>query len=476
MTEGFHASGFGEANTSYWLDSIPQSLRGPFDCGDPDARCDIAIVGGGFSGLWTAYYLSEADPTLSISIFEAQHVAHGATGRNGGWVLGLLTHQGEMLAGHSDDVKAAARSQIAATVDEVGRVAGEHGIECGFHKGGMLRIAARHPYQLAGLEKYKNQMLAECGAGGFTELDAGEAAREVAMRDVMGGAFFPHCAVVNPAALALGLSRTLRERGVRIFENAPVRETGAGFVKTDHGTCEAGHVVLATEGYSSSVPALENRIVSVYSHVIATEPLSPERWRAVGLSNRQAFSDTSGSSTYGQMTVDGRLVFGALSDYPKGGIPGGVTPSRLRDQHQRVGKILRDLFPQLEGVAIDRAWSGPLGMARGWAPMVAHEEGGRLTFLGGYGGRGVAASNLFGRSAAELIIGTGSFLTTAPWVRREKALSDALGSWEGEPLRTIGATMALSPGAMKDRIAMSKLPAAVQKAGMSLISLIPPVR
>ncbi|MBD9375414.1 FAD-dependent oxidoreductase [Rhizobium sp. ARZ01] len=466
------AKGFGEANESFWLRSVPQ-VQKDVPVSDISECYDVAIIGAGLTGIWTAWYLHHQNPKLRIGLFEANHIAFGASGRNGGWVSGLLDNQAGLLADLSEPSKKELRRLIAGLVDEVGAVIAAQGIDCGYHKGGMLRIAARHSYALAELEKEKHDMSAECGDNVYQVLDAAQASAQVGMRNVMGGIFYPHCAVVNPAALAYGLATILRQKGVAIHENTIVRQAVPGRLETSRGSCSTGTIVIATEAYSSSLPGLGNRIVGAYSHIVTTDPLPPSLRKAIGLADRQAFADTSGAITYGQVTQDGRLVFGGTANYPFAGKPGGLSKRKMAQGQASAHKIMVDAFPALRDVGIAHAWSGPLGLARKWHPTVIAEPSNKIIFAGGYGGQGVGASNLFGRTVADLILGVDSQLVRAPWTLRDTTIKSGLAAWEPEPLRTLGANLSILPGIWKDRVARSGLPLLVKKPIIAALACVP---
>lgn len=462
---------FGEANTSLWIENARKEP--PLSAsGSPPAQCDVAIVGAGLTGLWAAYYLKRADPHARVAIFEANHVAFGASGRAGGWLIGSLDGQEHFMRTLDPAARVAAASQVIDTVDEVGRIVAEHALVCGYHKGGVVRIAARHPSQCATLEKYRKTIAAEHGADIAQMLDPDAASAILPFRETLGGLRLDHCAVIDPARLALGLARVVIELGVTIHENCAVTEIAPGRIETEAGPCTAAIVIPAIEGYGQNMAPLAPHMIAVYSHVVATAPLPSAVRASIGLAGREAFADCSRISTYGQLTEDGRIVFGASGIYPRWGRATSFTARLVRDRYSLVHRTLIDLLPQLKGIEITHAWTGPLGCTRDFKPQVVVDEAGGLIWGGGYIGRGLAAANLFGRTIAELATHQSTARTTAFWVRRGASIGDVLAKWEPEPLRTIGATLSTLPGELVERVYLSRLPKPAKALFSAAASLI----
>ena len=404
---------------SLWLDTVPGSLA-PGDPLPGDLDVDVAIAGAGLTGLWTAYYLARAQPSLRIAVCEAEIAGFGASGRNGGWCSALFPASLAKLARMAGRNAAIAMYRaMQDTVDEVGRVVAAEGIDCHWAKGGTVQLA-RSAIQL---ERAREEV-SEAREFGFGEQDvrllsAGEAREFAAAAGVLGGTYTPHCAAIHPARLVRGLAQVVRERGVRVFERTPVTEIGPRALRTVHGTVRAEYVIRATEGYTPALPGLRRAIVPVYSLMIATEPLADSVWKQIGLAGRPTFSD-------------GRLAFGGRgAPYHLG--------SAIRPEFDRVPRVfdalrhtLTDLFPVLADAKVTHNWGGPLGVPRDWCASVGLDPATGLGWAGGYVGDGVSTTNLAGRTLADLILGTGSDLTRLPWVNHRSP------RWEGEPLRWLG--------------------------------------
>ncbi len=431
---------------SLWLDSYPGSLEPrPALAGDTDA--DVAIVGAGYTGLWTAYYLLGIDPGLRVTVIERDIAGFGASGRNGGWCVG------EIAAGPDRHAKAAgndgARRMLRTlfdAVDEVGRVSRHEGIDCHYAKGGTIRLA-RNPAQLSRL---RAEVEHHRRAYGLTDddvrlLDAAEARAHLAATHVSGGVFFAHTAALHPARLARGLADAVERRGGTIVEQTAAQGIGPGRVRTDRGTVTADVVVRATEGYTGTLDGQRRDLTPLYSLMIATEPLDDSTWSELGLAHRQTFADNRHLVIYGQRTADDRIAFGGRgAPYGYGSrIDAGI--EQRSATHDRITRTLVELLPQLSEVAITHRWGGVLGVPRDWFPSVGYDREEGLAWGGGYVGEGVAAANLAGRTIAELVSGTESPRTDLPWVGHRSR------RWEPEPLRWLAINGALGVMGLADR-------------------------
>lgn len=439
---------------SFWHDSVPD----PLTPGDPlpgDVQADIAIVGAGFTGLWTAYYLAKRDPGLRIVVCEREIAGFGASGRNGGWCSALfpasLSRLARMSGSRGDgagragwdgrpgrDGAIAMQRAMNQTVDEVGRVAAAESIDCHFAKGGTVMLA-RSPAQL---ERARGEV-AEAREFGFGEdslrlLGATEASGLAGATDVAGGTYTPHCAAIHPARLVRGLAAAVRGAGVRVHEQTPVVSLAPGRVVTAYGSVRADVIVRATEGYTPGLPGFERAIAPVYSLMIATEPLPPSVFEEIGLAGRPTFADLRNLIIYGQRTADDRLAFGGRgAPYHLG--------SAVRPAYDRAPAVfaalrhtLAGMFPVLGSVPVSHAWGGPLGVPRDWCASVGLDRSAGVAWAGGYVGDGVSTTNLAGRTLADLITGTESQLTSLPWVGHRSP------RWEPEPLRWLSVNAGLA--------------------------------
>ncbi len=409
----------------------------------------MVVVGAGLTGLWSAYYLHRADPSLRIAVLEQEVAGFGASGRNGGWCSALFPTSWHRLVKESSPQGALRQHRaMQETVREVGRVVDLEGIDAHFRRGGRVTVAST-PLQLerlrAGVET--------AHARGFTEddermLDADEARAMLAADPVLGGYFTQHCAVVHPARLVRGLARAVEAAGVPIFEQTRVRSIEPGRVETDAGVVRAEIVLRGTEGYTPRLAGLRRKLVPVYSLMVATEPLDEAMWATIGLQERATFADARHLIIYGQRTADGRLAFGGRgAPYHFG--------SRIRSSYDAEPRVfddlrgvLRRMLPQLgapsTGVRFTHQWGGCLGITRDWAASVGLDRTTGIGWAGGYVGDGVATTNLAGRTLADLVTGTTSDLVTLPWVNHRSP------DWEPEPLRWLGINAGLRAMTLAD--------------------------
>ncbi|MEV1145181.1 FAD-binding oxidoreductase [Micromonospora sp. NPDC049799] len=423
---------------SYWFSTVDEALtpRPPLP-GDADA--DVVIVGAGYTGLWTAYYLAAGDPSLRIVVLEAEIAGYGASGRNGGWCSALFPTSLPALARrHGRDAAIAMQRAMHATVAEVGRVVAAEGIDCDWAYGGTVTLARTGPQLERARAAVAEAREFGLGPDDLALLDADEATAHCAAEGVRGGTYTPHCAAVHPARLVRGLAAAVERRGVTIHERTPVTRILAGAAVTPAGTVRAPVVVRATEGYTPALPRQRRTVAPVYSLMVATEPLSASTWAEIGLAARETFSDHRHVIIYGQRTADGRLAFGGR------GAPYhfGSRVSPTYDREPRVFAALRrtlgELFPVLgPNVPVTHTWGGPLGVARDWAASVGLDRDSGLAWAGGYVGDGVGTSNLAGRTLADLIRGARTDLTRLPWVNHRSP------RWEPEPLRWLAVNAGL---------------------------------
>ncbi len=417
---------------SLWLDGVAGSLT-PRASLPGDTDVDVAIVGAGFTGLWTAYYLQQADPTLRIMLLEKEIAGFGASGRNGGWCSDLFPASPDKIArAHGRDAALRMKAAMRESIGEMDRVITAERLDCGWVRGGTVAFA-RSPVQL---QRARDEVT-HGREWGDTEADlrlltADEATGISSAASVLGATYTPHCAALDPAALVSGLARRVTAAGALLYERTEVRGISPHLVVTDRGVVTADVVIRATEGYTASLPGARRDLAPIYSLVVATEPLDEVTLAAVGLADRPTFTDHRHLICYGQRTADGRIVFGGR------GAPyhfGSKTQPSF-DREPRVFDALRrnllELFPTLAGVRFTHSWGGPLGVPRDWHAGVGFDRTSGLGWGGGYVGDGVTTTNLAGRTLADLITGRESDLTRLPWVgHRSKR-------WEPEPLRYLG--------------------------------------
>jgi glycine/D-amino acid oxidase-like deaminating enzyme len=400
---------------------------------------DVAIVGGGFTGLWTAYYLKKADPHLRVAVLEKEFAGYGASGRNGGWCSGLFAASHEVVAKSSSRAAAQAMQRaMFETVDEVGRVMAAESIAAGYHKGGVLSLATA-PEQLDRLQAdvdYERSW--GFGEEDFRWLGADQVGERIKVAGCLGGSYTPHCASLDPGRLVRGLAEVVEKLGVAIYEDTAVLRIEPRLAVTESGPVRANVVVRALEGYTPSLPGFRRHLIPTYSLMIATSPLPQAFWEEVGWAGRENFTDGRHLYIYAMRTEDDRIALGGR------GAPyhyaSSLDPANENVPHvfANLYHTLRRLFPAIGRVPVTHAWGGPLGIPRDWYPSVGLDRGTGLAWGGGYVGDGVASSNLAGRTLADLILERQSELTQLPWVNHRSRL------WEPEPLRWLGVRASLA--------------------------------
>jgi glycine/D-amino acid oxidase-like deaminating enzyme len=390
---------------SFWWDQLGGLRRTRDPLGAP-LDSDVAIVGGGYTGLWTALELRRADPSLDVVVLEREACGFGASGRNGGWLVGDI-------AGHPSPALIAA---VRAAVDEAAAAIAREAIDCDLVMGGTLSVTTDD----VNAARVRREEPGEW-------LDAQALAQRVRVAGARGAVFDPVCARIQPAKLARGLAAAAERAGVRIFEGTEVTAIEPHRARTAAGDVRARWVVRATEGYTPG-----RAIAPISSSMIVTEPLPAGAWEAIGWDGAETMMASAHAYCYLQRTADGRIAIGGR------GTPyrwGGANRAMERPDDRTIGSLrarLDALFPDVRGVPTAAAWTGVLGVARDWTPAVRADPATGLAFAGGYVGEGVAAANLAGRTLRDLVLGHDTELTRLDWVGHSSP------RWEPDPLRWIG--------------------------------------
>lgn len=443
------AAGTVNGGVSFWYSAI--GLPEPRPALDGPAEADVCIVGGGFTGLWTAYYLKRADPGLRVTVLERRFCGYGASGRNGGWLYSGFAGRGVFARRYGREAAVGLQQAMNAAVDEVIRVAGSEGIEADIVKGGVLEVA-RNPAQLARLRAFVEEEHA-FGQDEQELLGAAESTARIGVAGTLGGSWSPHGARIQPAKLMRGLARVCEALGVVIHEDTPVTAimpagSGSGTGRggraralTPYGAVSARFVLRATEGFTAGLRGERRTWLPMNSSMIVTEPLPPAFWAEAGWAGRETLGDMAHAYMYAQRTADDRIALGGR------GVPyrfgsrvdhDGATRQRTVDQ---LREILLRFFPAAGAYVGPRgglahAWSGVLGVPRDWCSTVELDPASGLGWAGGYVGSGVTTTNLAARTLRDLVLradgADASELTALPWV------GHAVRRWEPEPLRWIG--------------------------------------
>ncbi|MCX8996073.1 FAD-binding oxidoreductase [Rhizobiaceae bacterium BDR2-2] len=398
-----------------------------------DVEADVCIVGAGFTGLWTAYYLRKADPSIRIVVVEKEFAGFGASGRNGGWLSGGFDWSREKYLKTSSRAGVIAMQRaMAATVDEVIAVTEAEGIDADIIRVDNLSIATSGPQFERAKAEYEKALSWDVPRERIALIGAEEARARIAIRNVEGALVMRGKARVQPAKLVRGLAATVERMGVPIYEQTAVTAIEKGKVSTDRGTVRAPVIIRATEGFTAGIPGHKRLWLPLNSAIIVTEPLPEALWREIGWEGHEILGDMAHAYCYAQRTREGRIAMGGR------GVPyrfGSRTDIRGRTQQATIDQlhdILIRLLPQTKGLRIDHAWCGVLGVPRDWCTTVGLDAGTGIGWAGGYVGLGVSTSNLSGRTLCDLVLGRDTELTRLPWVNR------SVRKWEPEPLRWLG--------------------------------------
>jgi glycine/D-amino acid oxidase-like deaminating enzyme len=431
-----------------WHDTAPDDWV-PRDPLPGDTRADVAIVGAGFTGLWTAYYLLREDPTLRVVVLEQETAGFGASGRNGGWASALFPASLDKVAalpGATRESAFALHAAMRASVDEVGRAAAAEGIDAHFQKGGTITLARSPAHLRSARAEVEHARTWSRGPEEIALLSEGQARVRLDATATLGATYTPDCAAIHPARLVRGLAGAVESsRGARLHEQTRVTRISPHRVHTTRGTVSADVVVRATEGYTPRLGGLARALAPVYSLIIATEPLPDRVWDQIGLRERETFTDYRNLIVYGQRTADGRLVFGGR------GAPyhfrSAISPDFDRDPRvfASLWSTLTAMFPAVRSARVTHAWGGVLGVPRDWCASVGLDRSTGLAWAGGYVGDGVSTTNLAGRTLRDLILGSDTELTRLPWVNHTSR------TWEPEPLRWLGVNAGLRAMGLADR-------------------------
>ncbi len=412
---------------SHWFSQLPT----PRPALPGDREADVCIVGAGYTGLWTAYYLTQADPSLRITLLEARFAGFGASGRNGGWLSGLPPgHRGMLAKQHGRGNVIAWQHLLNEAVDEVIHVAAEEHIDADILKGGNLEVARNQAQAQRLREEVEEDR--RWGVDDVQILTADEAGQRIAVDGLVLGSFNPHCARIQPAKLARGLADVVERRGVTLYEQTRVTRIEPGRAETPQGVVRAPIVIRATEGFTARMRGLRRRWLPMNSAMIATDPLPQQVWDAIGWQGCETLGDLAHGFFYAQRTADGRIALGGRAVPYRYGSRIDHDGALGSDTVDYLTGVLRDALPQTRDVPIAHGWCGVLAVPRDWSATVRLDPATGLGEAGGYVGHGVTATNLAGRTLADLILKRSTELTDLPWVEHRSRI------WEPEPLRWLG--------------------------------------
>jgi glycine/D-amino acid oxidase-like deaminating enzyme len=421
---------------SYWLGNSGEYQESPPLAGD--LKCDVAVVGGGFAGIATAYFLKKAEPSLRVAVLEGEVVGFGASGRNAGFAMttfGLMMSLTKAFFG--PDKTRQSHQYMERAVDLVGELVAEHHLDCNYERPGFLRVATTPAYIKRIQEEVK--LVQSLGLKGVEWIDERAVRERVNSPLYLGAWWEPRCALVNPAKLAREMKRVAVQFGAEVYERTPVteikREADAFKLKTANGTVTAGRLVLATNAYSLAIPQLRRKQVPAWTYIVLTEPLTQEQLAPIGWKGREGIEDYRNLVHYYRLTPDNRLLMGG-SD-----VTVSFAGNMDKDLNERTFEQLeRDIvafYPSLKGVKITHRWGGPVSVPLDMTPALGYLGDHRAVYSLGCMGHGVSLTHLNGQVLADLLLERKTQWTECFPVNR------SIVPWPPEPLRLVGSHLIL---------------------------------
>ncbi|MCX3058953.1 NAD(P)/FAD-dependent oxidoreductase [Streptomyces beihaiensis] len=403
----------------YWLDDPAKPEARPALTGDE--RCDLLVVGGGYSGLWTALIAKERDPGRDVVLVEGREIGWAASGRNGGFCAASLTHgTANGLARWPKEIKKL-EELGAANLDAIEAAVARYSIDCDFERTGELDVATQ-PHQVTELRAFHAE-LAEAGlADGMELLDADQTREQVDSPTFLGALHDrAGVAMLHPAKLAWGLKRACLDLGVRVYENTPatrLASNGTGIAaRTPYGRVFARHAALGTNVFPSLVKRVRAYTVPVYDYALMTEPLTAGQMESIGWKNRQGLGDSANQFHYFRLSSDNRVLWGGYDAvYPYGGRVRAEYDHRP-ETYARLADHFFTCFPQLEGVRFTHAWGGAIDTCSRFSAFFGTAHGGRVAYAAGYTGLGVGATRFGADVMLDLLSGERTERTELEMVR-----------------------------------------------------------
>ncbi|MCK8608434.1 FAD-binding oxidoreductase [Agromyces sp. C10] len=406
----------------FWIDDLPDSAKPERPRLEGARTADLAIVGGGYTGLWTAVLAKHANPDQRVVLLEGRRIGWAASGRNGGFCEASLTHGRENgLSRWPDEIDELDRQGLA-NLDAIEAAEAEFGMDFEFERNGSLDVAVE-PHQVEWLHEAAADA-AHRGDDSVRLLDEHQVRAEVDSPTYLAGVWNTRTsAILHPAKLAAELARVAEEAGVEIFERSPVRRlegsgsSGPVTLRTEHGRVDAARVVLATNVFPSLLKRNRLMTVPVYDYVLMTEPLSAEQQRSIGWANRQGIGDLANQFHYSRMTRDGRILYGGYDAIYHAG---GRIRERYEDRPESYAKLASHFFttyPQLEGLRFTHRWAGAIDTSTQFTAFTGLARGGRVAFASGFTGLGVASTRFMARTMLDLLDGRDTERTRLEMVR-----------------------------------------------------------
>ncbi|MGE4129203.1 MAG: NAD(P)/FAD-dependent oxidoreductase [Hyphomicrobiaceae bacterium] len=433
----------GNGPLSFWQARMGAMPEAPPLTGD--RRYDVAIIGGGYTGLSAAYHLKAAEPGTSVCVLEAETAGFGASGRNGGFVMTLFgASAGLMKTLHGKERVREAHHYMERSIDALEEMVRTHGIDCDFQRGGFLKVATSPSY--VGRIKEEMELFQSLGLDGFVWLERDEVLSRVHSHEFLGACLEPGCGLLDPMKWLAGLRTLAMDSGADVFERSPVvevrREGGRYHLKTLQGTVSADKIVYATNGYTHLMRGMRSKQLPAFAYIVVTEPLSAEQRASIGWNGGEGIEDARNFMHFYRLTPDGRIL--------AGGGPGLVPFAGNMDNDAsphawaHLERFITQTFPGLKGIRISHRWGGAFSVTADSTPQVGTLDGGGATFSIGCTGHGVAMTHMNGRIVADLVAGRKTDLTDLWFVNRR------VMPLPPEPFRWLAARAVMAAMALDD--------------------------
>jgi glycine/D-amino acid oxidase-like deaminating enzyme len=430
---------------SYWMKTRDYT---PGPALEGETQVDVGIVGGGFTGLSTAYHLKKEQPGMRVGLFENEVIGFGASGRNGGFNMTLFGLTLGITALRFGKTKAKeAHHYMERAVDLLRDLVDELNLDCDYEHPGFLRVATSEKYKKR--IQHEIELAHKLGLDGIEWLDKGQTREQVNSPLYIGAWWEPRCGILNPAKLSWSWADVLRDMGVEVYERTPVtevqRKTGSILLVTPNGTVQAEKAVLATNAWSHFFPKLKRKQLPVWTHIVISEPLTDDQYRAIGWQNRQGIEDARNLVHYYRLTADNRIVMGGRDV----SLSKGFYDMDQDDNEQTFEDLredVRELFPPLKDIRFEDAWGGPVSVPLDMAPVIGYMGDERVVYSLGCVGHGVSLTHLNGQTIRDLILERKTELSDVFFVNRRSI------PWPPEPFRTIGVKAIVGYMHVEDRI------------------------
>ena len=400
-------------NKSLWAEGFTSQQFPPLA---ENLECDVAIIGGGLSGLWSAFHLLKVKPELKIALFEARHIGYGASGRNGGWISSdYPVYRSTLEKRHGKNVADLVFASLKESIDEIGNFANHHAPKAGFVKGGTVMFARNKAQET----RLKSGIDDE-----HQWLDRDELNAIIRIAGTRGGLHNEHCASANPMQLVLGLAKFLSGK-ISIYEGSIASEIAPHMLAVNASVVKAPIIINATEVFRNA----PREQIPLYSLMVATEPLTESQWQEIGNSRRATFAEGLHLINYAQRTPDNRLAIGGRgARYPFGSRKSSEIENSAQ-VHQSIRKLAQSWFPQISDMKFTHAWGGAVAITRDWEPYVRWDREFGYGIIGGYAGDGMTMTYLASKALVQEIIDGTDDIRGLHFINRRSR------NWELEPLR-----------------------------------------